>query len=159
MPTLKRKVLAYIAHDRHLLVFRHRDFPEAGLQVPGGTLELGETPEKAVLREAVEETGLAGLLIQRRLGEQVCKMSDYGLDEIHHRFYYQLLCATTPPETWTHTEEYPSDGSAPLVFEFFWARLPNIPPLAGGQDYMLHRLIDFMLAEGAFYPLPLPPVD
>jgi 8-oxo-dGTP diphosphatase len=152
LPTLKRKVLAYIAHNGHLLVFRHRDFPEAGLQVPGGTLEAGERPEEAVLREATEETGLGGLLIQRRLGEQVRHMSDCGLDEIHHRFYYQLLCTAPPPETWTHAEEHPSDGDpAPIVFNLFWARLPNIPTLAGGQDYMLYRLIDFMIAEGTFY--------
>ncbi len=155
MSLLKRKVLAYIAYNGYLLVFRHPDFPESGLQVPGGTLEPGETPEEAVLREATEETGLGGLLIQRRLGEQVRKMSDCGLDEIHHRFYYQLLCTIPPPETWIHNENHPSDGSpAPIVFEFSWARLPNIPTLAGGQDYMLYRLIEFTIAEETCYWKP-----
>ncbi|RPH63029.1 MAG: NUDIX domain-containing protein [Chloroflexi bacterium] len=150
MPILKRKVLAYIAHEGRLLVFRHRDFPEAGIQVPGGTLEENEPPTQAILREAAEETGLAGLLIQRKIGEQVLKMSDYGLDEIHHRYYFQLVCDTPPPQTWIHEEMSPSDGSpAPIAFEFFWAKLPNgVPPLAGGQDKFLYRLIDFMIAEG-----------
>ena len=30
---VKRKVLAYVTRGDELLVFRHRDFPEAGLQV------------------------------------------------------------------------------------------------------------------------------
>ncbi|MBU1880260.1 MAG: NUDIX domain-containing protein, partial [Chloroflexi bacterium] len=39
-----------------LLLFQH---PYAGVQVPAGTVEDGETPAQAALREAAEETGLA----------------------------------------------------------------------------------------------------
>ena len=45
------KVLAYIVRGDELLVFRHRDYPEAGLQVPAGTIEQGECSRSAVLRE------------------------------------------------------------------------------------------------------------
>lgn len=31
-----------------LLVFKHRDIPEAGIQVPGGTVDEGETLEAAI---------------------------------------------------------------------------------------------------------------
>ena len=57
----RNKVYAYITRGDHLLVFRHVDFPEAGIQIPGGTLEDGEEPDEAVLREAFEETGLEEL--------------------------------------------------------------------------------------------------
>jgi 8-oxo-dGTP diphosphatase len=146
----KRKVLAYLAHEGKLLVFRQRDFPAAGIQVPAGTLEPGESPEETILREAAEETGLGGLLIVRKLGEQVLKMNDYGLDEIQHRYFFQLISPDSLPETWTHNERHPSDGSpAPIALEFFWAKLPNeVPPLAGNQDKFLYRMIDFMIAEG-----------
>ncbi len=50
-----------------LLLFQH---PHAGIQFPAGTLEPGETPEQAVLREAWEETGVEGLVIQKFLGSQ-----------------------------------------------------------------------------------------
>jgi 8-oxo-dGTP pyrophosphatase MutT (NUDIX family) len=49
-------------HDRQLLVFRHPN-PRAGIQVPAGTVEPGESLHAAVLREAAEETGLADLAI------------------------------------------------------------------------------------------------
>ena len=40
-----QKVYAYITRAEQLLVFSHVDFPEAGIQVPGGTLEPGDQLE------------------------------------------------------------------------------------------------------------------
>ncbi len=60
MPPVK-KVYAYITCAEKLLVFSQADFTEAGIQVPGGTMEPDELPESTVLREAHEETGLEGL--------------------------------------------------------------------------------------------------
>ena len=59
MPALKHKAFAYITHERRLLVFSHPNHPEAGIQVPAGTVEPGETPHAAALREAAEEIGLS----------------------------------------------------------------------------------------------------
>jgi 8-oxo-dGTP pyrophosphatase MutT (NUDIX family) len=54
------KVFAYTTNQNRLLVFRHRDFPKAGIQVPAGTVQINEELPAAVLREAYEETGLQG---------------------------------------------------------------------------------------------------
>ncbi len=83
MKPITKKVLAYITHQYRLLVFRQTDEPETWIQVPGGTIEEGETPAKAVLREAFEETGLSDLALERFLGEQMHDMADCGLAEIH----------------------------------------------------------------------------
>lgn len=148
--SLKRKVLAYIVHQGRLLVFRHRDFPEAGIQVPGSALEAGEQPERAILREAREETGLEHLHLIRMVGEQVRLMTSENMNFIHHRYFFLLKCAETPPETWIHAENDPSDVSPePIWLEFFWAKLPNgIPPLSGGQDYCLNKAIDYLISIG-----------
>jgi 8-oxo-dGTP pyrophosphatase MutT (NUDIX family) len=65
------KVTAFITREgaagRELLVFAHEN-PAAGVQVPAGTVEPGEPPAQAVLREAWEETGLPALRIVRPLG-------------------------------------------------------------------------------------------
>src|ERR1700693_2445079 len=84
------KVFAYITAHHHLLVFRHPSAPEAGIQVPAGTVEANEQAEKAVLREAFEETGLRDLTLHCFLGEQERDMTDLGRDEIHHRLFYHL---------------------------------------------------------------------
>lgn len=49
---------------QELLVFKH---PTAGFQLPAGTVEKGETPEFAVVREVWEETGLSARVV-RKLG-------------------------------------------------------------------------------------------
>jgi 8-oxo-dGTP pyrophosphatase MutT (NUDIX family) len=53
------KVTAFITRqtkDGHQLLLL--DHPNAGIQIPAGTVEAGETPDQAVLREVSEETGL-----------------------------------------------------------------------------------------------------
>ena len=150
MVVLKRKVFAYVTHGDRLLVFRHPAAPDAGIQVPAGTVREGERPEEAVLREAREETGLSDLVLVRSLGEHRRDMSDFGLDETHHRSFYHLRCAGEPPPTWQHDENDPADGSpGPILFEFFWARLPGeVPTLIADHDKLLPRLIEVLSTGG-----------
>ena len=139
MSPIVHKVFAYITNGHRLLVFRHTDFPEAGIQVPAGTVKPNERLEIAVLREAYEETGLQGLTIRRYLGDQIRNMEDVGKDEIHHRHFYHLVCDGNPPSQWRHDESDPSDGGAdPIHFEFFWAAIPDqIPELICDHGIML----------------------
>ncbi|MFN8373982.1 MAG: NUDIX domain-containing protein [Anaerolineae bacterium] len=64
-----RKATAFITrdttHGREVLIFRH---PLAGIQLPAGTVEAGETVEQGVLREVLEETGLSSVHIVEHLG-------------------------------------------------------------------------------------------
>jgi len=149
MTPVVHKVFAYISHRNRLLVFRHIGFPEAGIQVPAGTVLKEEELEAAVLREAEEETGLGDLRINSYLGEHIRNMEDVGKDEIHHRHFYHLLCGGAPPEEWLHDETDPSDGSpSPIHFEFFWAEMPDqIPELIADHGFMLPRLKEWMGSE------------
>jgi 8-oxo-dGTP pyrophosphatase MutT (NUDIX family) len=52
-------------HGVDLLLFEH---PFAGIQIPAGTVEQGETPEQAAQREAHEESGLTALVQREYLG-------------------------------------------------------------------------------------------
>jgi ADP-ribose pyrophosphatase YjhB (NUDIX family) len=45
-----------------LLVFDYLTAPGVGVHLPGGGIEPGERPDAAAMREAVEETGIAGSL-------------------------------------------------------------------------------------------------
>jgi ADP-ribose pyrophosphatase YjhB (NUDIX family) len=58
MKRVNHKAVAYITHGTNLLVFRHTHHPLAGIQFPTGTIEAGETPVEAVMREACKEIGL-----------------------------------------------------------------------------------------------------
>lgn len=142
MLILKHKAFAYITHGWRLLVFRHPDAPEAGIQVPAGTVEPDENPQQAALREACEETGLSGLTLASFLGEQIRSMADFGIEETHHRYFYHLLVNGGPPTTLRHAEMHPSDGTAtPIAFEFFWVYVSReIPELIAGHDCFIPEL-------------------
>ena len=91
-------VLCYIVHEAELLVFRHVDFSfdEIGIQVPGGGIQPGETPEVASLREATEETGLTDLVLVDKLGETKYDIPPVRY-EIQCRHVFHLRPAGQPP--------------------------------------------------------------
>ena len=142
---ITEKVVAYITHGDKLLVFIHPYHPEAGTQVPAGTVEKGERPEEAVLREAREETGLDGLQIRSYLGVQEYDMSALGRPEIQRRHFFHLELCSEPSAGWRYHGELLLEGSDMppeyYLFEFFWARLPDeVPELIAGQGELLDRL-------------------
>lgn len=63
------KVSAFITQERNgvksLLVFKH---PTAGIQIPAGSVEIGEDIETTAIRETYEETGLQHVKIDKYLG-------------------------------------------------------------------------------------------
>jgi len=119
---LKTKVIAYIFRNKdkkkEILVFKHRDFPQAGLQVIGGTVDPGEDKIPALIREIYEEAGLIFSEYDniKKIGETHYQRRDNG--EINHRHYY-IIEKNDLPNSWAHTVH--SNGlDNGLVFEFFW---------------------------------------
>jgi 8-oxo-dGTP pyrophosphatase MutT (NUDIX family) len=138
---MREKVVAYITNGQRLLVFTHPLSPEAGIQVPAGTMKAGETPTEAVLREAEEETGLTDLEIVSFLGQSYLDVTPFGKDEVHHRHFFHLTCPGTPAEQWDWLESDPSDSSDPIPFSSSWVDLSgDIPKLAARQGDFVHLL-------------------
>ncbi|POA17881.1 DNA mismatch repair protein MutT [Pseudomonas sp. FW300-N1A1] len=97
-----------------ILLFRH---PQAGVQLVKGTIEKGETPGQAALRELAEESGISAAIIKDNLG---C------WDTGHHGqiWSFQLCQPGGPlPEQWSH-QTLDDHGHR---FEFFWASLDQLP--------------------------------
>jgi 8-oxo-dGTP pyrophosphatase MutT (NUDIX family) len=142
---IKQKVYAYILAEmegqKRLLVFEYVHRPEAGIQVPGGSVEPGEHISAAVMREAQEETGLTHLHLIKKLGVARRDLAEFGLTEVQERHYFLLECTDYPGDTWIAYEETPSDGSqGPIPFRFFWVDRNKVPALAGGMDEMLPNI-------------------
>jgi len=140
---LTQKVVAYIVRDDRIVVFTHTDDErpdESGLQVPAGTVHDGELPERAVLREAYEETGLDGLRIVRYLGVAEYDMRPY-VDQLAIRHFYHLAVDGEVPERWDHHELGDGD-TEPIRFSFYWLSLRQAQVLIGGQGALLGRLFD-----------------
>jgi 8-oxo-dGTP pyrophosphatase MutT (NUDIX family) len=138
---LKKKVLAYITRHTdagpELLIFAHRDFPKAGLQVPGGTLDDGEDPLAGVLREVKEEAGLENFASIKLLGETEYVAADK--QEIHHRSFFQLTYDTACETTFTHTVTA-GEADEGLVFLYRWVRFGELPEVAGEMGEMIARI-------------------
>jgi 8-oxo-dGTP diphosphatase len=134
---MKHKVLAYITRERadhrELLVFTHRDYPEAGVQVPAGTVEPDEAIEAALLREVQEESGLTEVQVVRKLAEH----EETDWDQIRHVFY--LIAPASVPDRWTHVV-YGKGEDAGMVFEYCWLDLSERVELAGAQHQWLGLL-------------------
>jgi len=97
-----------------ILLFLH---PQAGVQLVKGTIEQGETPGQAALRELAEESGISAAEI----------IDDLGCwDSAHHGqiWSFHLCRADGPlPEQWSH-QTLDDHGHR---FEFFWASLDRLP--------------------------------
>ena len=97
-----------------LLVFQH---PLAGIQLVKGTIEPGELPEHAALRELSEESGISRASNVRTLGTWPS-----GHKEQVWSFW---VCQprTPPPNNWVHRAA--DDGGH--LFRFFWHPLFGAP--------------------------------
>ena len=103
MPELL-KVTAFITRPSpqggELLLFEH---PYAGVQIPAGTVEEGEAPRQAALRETREETGLT----------EVTVLADLGARDAPPPEGYQFVARTT------------TVYARPDTTSFDWAHLPR----------------------------------
>ncbi len=124
------------AEGRELLVFEHAGMPEAGLQVPGGTVkvEAGETPLQAVAREVLEESGLP-------LGGWEGAAAFEANGQRWHCF------VTTPalvlPDTW-RCEPLGPERAQGLRFEYRWTLLEGGETLAGAQEEARQAVAGFV---------------
>jgi len=134
------RVLVYVTRERNgqreLLVFDHRDHPEAGTQVPAGRLEHGEDIEAGLLRELEEEAGLSDARIVRRFGTYAPGTLPHGKRYTNHAFE---VAAPGAPDRWEH-EVVGGGDDAGLVFAYRWEPLSPTLPLWLGSDPVLLQL-------------------
>ncbi|MBX0356792.1 NUDIX domain-containing protein [Halobacillus sp. Nhm2S1] len=130
-----KKAYGYVTRiidgQTQVLVFQH-PIPEAGVQIPKGTVEPGEDTQDAVLREMEEETGLRNLHVEKRLADDLWENDDGA---IHHRFFYKLMISDAEDE-W---EQQPMGGGEEegLTFHFFWISSMNeVELIRGHGDYL-----------------------
>ena len=124
---IRHRAYAYITNGSRLLLFTHPKSPEAGIQVPAGTIEPGENPQDAVMREAKEETGLTELRYEQFLAQDTRDMRDCGRDELQYRWFFHLSVEGPTEETWADVRALPKlvanyDDKIDLLVESMNAR-------------------------------------
>lgn len=141
---IKRKVLAYITRgqepDWEILVFKHKDLPEIGWQVPGGTIESDELIIDALYREIEEETGISRNDLE--LKGKVNKTNYYpeNSDTMYERSIFQLAYTGKTLDNWEYRVE--GDGKDEgLTFCHRFVSIQKLPELAANQDQAIQLLI------------------
>ena len=137
----KKKAIVYVVKDGKLLVFRHVDFSyeEVGIQVPAGTIDEGEEPEAAALRELQEETGYMDFRIISFLGNTTYDMHPQK-QEIHERFFFLAEPTVDLPQRWKSQEDH-NGTRPPTHFECFWIPLERGHILQAGQGALLSEIL------------------
>lgn len=138
--TVVNKVVCYVVREGRLLVFTHLDHPMevAGVQVPAGTVEPGETPAEAAIRETREETGVEAVIL-RELGTATYDLAP-ARDELAHRTFFLLEPWDHVRERWTAGESDPSTGGAGERWECWWMPLSQGHVLVAGLGALLGRI-------------------
>lgn len=87
---VKKTVDAVIIHNDNIVLITRKYDPFSGkLALPGGFIELGETEEEAVVREAWEETGL-----DVKIEDEIGLFDESGRDPRGSFISYAFLCST-----------------------------------------------------------------
>ena len=121
MNELTRKVSTYIVRENNkgydeLLVFSLKDHPEVPVQIPGGTVEVGEDLISALKREIYEESGLTKYEIIKKLGETVYYND---LKNKFKRHFYLIRVPKTTSDNWKHKVGGNGKDKG-LNFNYFW---------------------------------------
>ncbi|BDB27426.1 DNA mismatch repair protein MutT [Cupriavidus sp. TA19] len=98
-----------------ILAFEH---PLSGFQIVKGTIEPGEPPADAAVRELREESGITGVAT-----------ADLGLWEsgFEQQIWSLHLCEPTQPQPLPDTWEHHTADDDGHVFRFFWHPLGEAP--------------------------------
>jgi 8-oxo-dGTP pyrophosphatase MutT (NUDIX family) len=118
------KAVAIVLRHRgavpEVLAFRH---PLAGVQLPKGTVEPGEDPAAAALRELHEESGLeleaAPLAIGRWERQLDGRFGEEPGGDLHVWHLFLIETREALPEHWTHRAEGSAEEDG-LEFAFHW---------------------------------------
>jgi mutator protein MutT len=111
-----------------LLVRRDKDPGKGTWSLPGGTIEIGESQEEALIREIREETGIESRIVELVGTADVVLPDSEGTIEYHYVINQYLATAITD-------KTRPESPDA----EVKWFRLGNLP-----KDNMNPRILDLL---------------
>ena len=134
-PPLKRKVTAFVLRARidgmaELLVHSTAADPGLPWRLPAGGVYRKETPEEALLRELMEETGLQHFVVVRELGRRRVSRGSMGTHIERRDFLLHVPPST--PDAWDHTVTG-KGGDAGQIFRFRWVSSHELERIEGKQ--------------------------
>lgn len=134
--TYVQKACSYVTRRTgELLVFEGPEHD--GLQIPKGTVETGESPREALVREVREESGLGALSGPTHLTTDVWTRRESPPKRYVRHFFHATV--HEPRDRWTHTVR---DGGEEhgAEFDLYWVRPRTDREFALELDEYVHML-------------------
>lgn len=132
------KAYGYITREHEgrlqVLVFE-QNTEGAGIQIPKGTIEEGETPLEAITREMFEETGLEDLVVHNLIAQDYF---EHYTGVLHKRYFYHLTTHDLR-DLWQHCPTGLNESG--LRFSFYWIYDAQEVSLAKGHGDYLYRVL------------------
>ena len=122
---LRNRVVIYVEREDGLLVFDHRDDPEAGTQVPAGGVDPDEQLSEAAIREVREETGVL-LDVEPTLLGTLEHLAGLGQPALSH--FFRVEAPEGLPHAWLHVVSGNGED-ATLVFDCRFDPDPELWPV------------------------------
>lgn len=116
---MRRAVRAIVIKDNNLLVMHRNKFGQEYDTLPGGGVEIGESPEQALVREVAEETS-----IQIRL-ERLVFVEEAG-DPFGTQLIYLCEYQSGEPALNEHSEEAQINKLGQNLYEPRWVDLSKL---------------------------------
>jgi len=120
----RERVVVYVEREDGLLVFEHRDHPDAGVQVPAGGVHQGEALIEAAIREVREETGV-------HLDSEPTFVGTHehldGLGQAARSHFFRVDAPNGLPQAWRHVVSGEGEDAG-LVFECRFDGSPTLWP-------------------------------
>jgi 8-oxo-dGTP diphosphatase len=132
---MRRAARAIIIHDNKLLVMHRNKFGQEYDTLPGGNVELGETPEQAVYREVAEET-----TVQFTNPRLTC--IEHAGDPYGDQFVFLCDYQSGEPKLHPNAEEQRINALGKNLYEPRWLAIVDLPGAAflseGLKQFILH---------------------
>ncbi|GAB6481350.1 MULTISPECIES: NUDIX hydrolase [Bacillus cereus group] len=142
----KEKVLGYIVRNINqkweLLLFNQTGAPEAGYQIPGGTVESSDTQiTDALLREIKEESGLKDLTIVNKI---IYELYFHPVKQEFQERHFFLVYTDIETNYWTHSVKSSGEDQG-LEFNYFWVDIEKELTLAGDQHIGIKHIRNYLI--------------
>jgi ADP-ribose pyrophosphatase YjhB (NUDIX family) len=140
LPREQNLAYVYLTCGSELLVFRQTDFPDVGLQIPGGVALEDEEPQATALRCFAETTGLSGLQNVSWLGEAAYVFTRIRTKYTRHRQFFHATLPELRQKRWSATGPSPDGSGRPIRLGYF------VTPVFNGELALADELDAFLPA-------------